>query len=525
MTRALILIRVSKTRDAGTSPETQREDCERYCELHGLEVAGIATDLDTSGSTDPLARTGSGPWLHTDRLGEWDVIVARKLNRVGRNARHISALMDYLIDHGKSLVCVNDPIDISTPIGRMIVNILATLAEMDLENIRDGNTRAYREAREEGRFKGGTWPAGYLVRKVEDGYRLFPDEDGLAPVMRDIVRRVIAGDRFTSIIKDLNDRGVPTPKDRQAILSGREPNGTRWAMAPFTAMLTSPTLLGLAVHRGGAKHGGTPEIVYGPDDLPIQRAEPLVAEDDYRTVQHILSERKQGRTGPKRSETNALLVRVIHCGACGRPMYRFKQPSGIRYRCPSPNLGDPCGNGSVLAAEFDELVTNMMLLFRNLEYRERRYRPGSDAGAQIAELSAKIERATEAILTLTPGTPSAKNLAERLNDMEIRRAALESEPREAPGYEFIGTGRTFGQQWESLDDTGRNDLLRTYEVRLTVSKDPKVRKAHSVRLELGQTIDFLRSIDPLTGRDEFLSIAETLARRGADVQVIYPTGD
>lgn len=520
MTRALILIRVSRTTDTGSSPSTQQEDCERYCELHGYEVVGVASDLDTSGSTDPLERTGAGPWLREERLPEWDVIVAWKLHRVGRSARHISALMNYLIDHGKSLVCVNDPIDLSTPIGKMIVYILATIAEMDLANISAGNARAYQDAREEGRFKGGTWPAGYLARKVEDGYRLFPDEDGLAPVMRSIVRRVLDGDRFTKIISDLNQRGVPTPTDRQKILSGREPVGTRWSMAPFTAMLTSPTLIGLAVHRGGGKHGGPPAIVYGPDDLPIQRAEPLITEDDFRSVQHVLSERKHKRT--RSSETNALLLQVIFCAVCDRPMYRFKQPSGIRYRCPSPNKGESCGNGSVLAAEFDQLVTGMMLMFRDLEYQEQRYRPGSNAGAEIAELSAKIDRVTEALMMLTPGVPSAASLAERLNDLEARRTELRALPREEPGYELVPTGRTFGEEWDSLDDAGRNDLLRRYGVRLVVRKDPKSRKARSVQLELGETIALLGSIDPRFDREVFERMASEVLDAGTG-ELIYPT--
>ncbi|GAA2542373.1 recombinase family protein [Pseudonocardia hydrocarbonoxydans] len=525
MTRALILIRVSRTTDTGSSPSTQREDCERYCEIHGLEVVGIAEDLDTSGSTNPLERTGAGPWLHEDRLPEWDVIVAWKLHRVGRSARHISALMNYLIDHGKSLVCVNDPIDLSTPIGKMIVYILATIAEMDLANISAGNARASEEARKEGRFKGGTWPAGYLARRVEDGYRLFPDEDGLAPVMRSIVRRVLAGDRFTSIIADLNERGVPTPTDRQKILSGREPVGTRWSMAPFTAMLTSPTLVGFAVHRGSGRHGGPPSIVYDTDDLPIQRAEPLISEADFRSLQHTISERKRGSTGTKRSETNALLVRVIFCGVCKRPMYRFKQPTAIRYRCPSPNKGDACGNGSVIAAEFDALVARTMLLFSEFEYMEQRYRPGSNAGAEMAELSAKIERVTEALLTVMPGVPSAASLADRLNELEARRAELAALPREEAGYELVPTGRTFGEEWENLTDAGRNDLLRRFEVRLEVWKDPKSRTAGTVRLELGQTVEFLRSIDPRFGRDDFVAMAETLGSRipdGASIEVVHP---
>jgi DNA invertase Pin-like site-specific DNA recombinase len=67
------------------------------------------------------------------------VVVAAKLDRIGRNAGHIHALMSYLQERGKSLACANDPIDIGSPMGRMIVYIMSTVAEMELETISGRN--------------------------------------------------------------------------------------------------------------------------------------------------------------------------------------------------------------------------------------------------------------------------------------------------------------------------------------------------------------------------------------------------
>lgn len=102
MTRALLLVRLSRMTDATTSPERQEADGRDYCQRQGMTVVGVASDTDVSGSIDPLDRPALGPWLR-DRLSEFDVIVASKLDRVGRNARHIHRLMDYLLDAGKAL--------------------------------------------------------------------------------------------------------------------------------------------------------------------------------------------------------------------------------------------------------------------------------------------------------------------------------------------------------------------------------------------------------------------------------------
>ena len=57
MTRALIVVRLSRVTDATTSPERQLETCRDLCDQRGYEVVGMAEDLDVSaGSTSPFDR-------------------------------------------------------------------------------------------------------------------------------------------------------------------------------------------------------------------------------------------------------------------------------------------------------------------------------------------------------------------------------------------------------------------------------------------------------------------------------------
>jgi hypothetical protein len=51
MTSALIEIRLSNETEESTSPERQREQDTRYCELRGWDIAHITEDLDVSGAT------------------------------------------------------------------------------------------------------------------------------------------------------------------------------------------------------------------------------------------------------------------------------------------------------------------------------------------------------------------------------------------------------------------------------------------------------------------------------------------
>src|SRR5690606_39474015 len=82
--RALIVVRLSRVTDATTSPERQLGTCQELCDARGYDVVGVAEDLDVSaGATSPFGRPQLGDWL-TNRLGEFDVIVFYRVDRIVR---------------------------------------------------------------------------------------------------------------------------------------------------------------------------------------------------------------------------------------------------------------------------------------------------------------------------------------------------------------------------------------------------------------------------------------------------------
>lgn len=546
--RALILVRVSRSTDTASSPETQRKDCEAYALAKGMTVVGVATDTDVSGSTDPFQRAGLGPWLR-DRLAEFDVIIAWKLSRVGRNVRHISSLMNVLLDNGKSLECVHDPIDIGSSIGRMVVNILATLAEIDLQNITLGNQRSYADAREEGRYKGGSWPAGYRAQRADKGWRLTPDDRPgmvpvdlddpdatcpvdvpLAPVLREVVSRTLAGERPAVIVRWLNEQGVPTPADRQAALTGRPVKGTRWTVQRLTEVLRSPTLCGYALHGGSEKHARERAVVVGDDGTPARRAAPLVDDVEFRRLQRILDSRQ---TGTKKGHRNALLVQVLFCASCGEPYYSLTQPSRRktgtvmtrRYRCKSVGTTEPCGNGSVEAEYVELIVVGLSVkMFGSLTYRERVYDPGTEGVlAELADVEERLAALAQAVPRFPAGSSALAGLLADVDALSARKAELEAVPIKEAGYTYRDTGETVSERWERLDDVGRNDLLREFGVRATVRKHRG--SSPAVNVEMEETVKFLRSVDPDLDEEWFTRFGENMAHAFPGVSEMWPPGD
>ncbi len=99
-----------------------------------------------------------------DNLRSGDVLVIWKLDRLGRSLNHLIGLVNSLIEKKIGLQSLNDPIDTTTPQGRLSFNLFASLAEFERDLIRERTNAGLSAARARGRMGGR--PKG-LPKKAE----------------------------------------------------------------------------------------------------------------------------------------------------------------------------------------------------------------------------------------------------------------------------------------------------------------------------------------------------------------------
>ncbi|KPA11144.1 Resolvase domain-containing protein [Candidatus Magnetomorum sp. HK-1] len=131
-------------------------------QVDALEKAGaekIYTEVITG------ARTES-PVLNEilRNIRKKDILIIWKLDRLGRSLKHLIELVNEFIDKGVDIKSINDPIDTTSPQGRLSFNIFASLAEFERDIIRERTQAGLSSARARGR-KGGR-PKG-LPKKAE----------------------------------------------------------------------------------------------------------------------------------------------------------------------------------------------------------------------------------------------------------------------------------------------------------------------------------------------------------------------
>lgn len=88
------------------------------------------------------------------QLRPHDVLTIWKLDRLGRSLRHLVELTQQLMENNIGLCSLNDPIDTTSPQGRLSFNLFAALAEFERDITRERTKAGLSAARARGRIGG-----------------------------------------------------------------------------------------------------------------------------------------------------------------------------------------------------------------------------------------------------------------------------------------------------------------------------------------------------------------------------------
>lgn len=148
--RAAIYARVS-TLDQ--QPENQLVELRRYVAARGWDAAIEYVDHGVSGSK--TARPALDRLVKDARRRKFDVLVCWKLDRLGRNLKHLITLLEDLQALGVAFVSLGEGIDATTPAGKLQMHILGAIAEFErgriVERVRAGLARAKAQGKRLGR--------------------------------------------------------------------------------------------------------------------------------------------------------------------------------------------------------------------------------------------------------------------------------------------------------------------------------------------------------------------------------------
>ena len=209
-TKAVGYIRVSSDRQAdhGISLEAQRTKLEAYAALYEITLVEIIVDAGVSAKT--LERPGVQRALGMLRKGEATALLVAKLDRLTRSVKNLGTLVeDYFSSDTITLLSVADAIDTRTAAGRLVLNVLGSVAQWERETISERTSEAMAYVKSQGHKTGGDLPYGYTL--AADGKTLVADpaEQGLLEAIREARARGLSQ---RGVVAELARKGFATRK-------------------------------------------------------------------------------------------------------------------------------------------------------------------------------------------------------------------------------------------------------------------------------------------------------------------------
>ena len=113
----------------------------------------IGEYLDVASGADPK-RPQLAAMLNAAKKGQVDRIIALRLDRLARSVINLAELVGDLDTWGVGLEIIDQPIDTTTPSGRLTYTILAGVAEFERELIRDRTRDGLARAKAQGKILG-----------------------------------------------------------------------------------------------------------------------------------------------------------------------------------------------------------------------------------------------------------------------------------------------------------------------------------------------------------------------------------
>src|SRR5215469_13670692 len=148
--RVALYARVS-TNNHGQDPELQLTELREYAHRRNWVITGEYVDT-VSGSKD--SRPQLNRLMAEAHQRKFDGIVVWKVDRFGRSLKHLVNALADLAAYGVAFVSLRDNLDLSTPSGRLMFQIIGAMSEFERALIQERICAGLHHARAKGKVQG-----------------------------------------------------------------------------------------------------------------------------------------------------------------------------------------------------------------------------------------------------------------------------------------------------------------------------------------------------------------------------------
>lgn len=429
---------------------------------------------DAGYSGKNMDRPGLSKLLADARLGKFNVVVCYKYDRLTRNTRDFLEILSVFEKQGIDFVSVTQPIDTTSPVGRLMRSILMEFAQFEREMISERTRDKLQAMMKKGKWTGGPAPLGYDLDRETKKVMVNEQEAKLVRDIFDVYRREKS---MNATAAWLNARGLRAKV--WTTREGRKKGGGRFFKTHLNHMLRNTIYVAKRRLKG--------ELY--PMEQPA-----IIDEKTFQDVQALLDENRVKRNSLNTDRHDFLFKGLVRCAACGGPMTpHFARKAGeatfLYYRCSAVNRSDrtACTVRSVRARALERFVLDQIRgLAQDAEMVQEIVRkaveeaeelPGlhhdrTQAAAALGKLEADLPGLMSSLAESQPNSPNRGLIMEQLDVLAVRRdelrrkltdlegRILEVEARQVDASLLHRNLGAFMEMLERLDPKQKKDLIR-----------------------------------------------------------------
>ena len=448
--RAGVYERVSRAHDKRARSIAQQNAAnQRDAKAEGWTVVRTFQDPNRSASRFATRdRPAYGQMLAAIEGGELDVIVLWESSRGGRELEAWAGFLNACRAHRVRIHVTSHRRTYDMSVGRD----WKTLAEDGVSSAYESELTSERTIRDAADSAANGRPHGlppYGYRRTYDpltGEMTGQEPDpATAPIVAEIITRVAGGEPIEAVTRDLNTRGIPSPR------------GGAWTHATVRWVCLNVTYVGKRKHNGGPLLDG---------DWPVITAEPGFEETFWAGVA-LLTAPARKVTRPGRARW--LLSLVAACAKCGGPIAARETRGTMRYVCRD--------QGCVYAplADVDRQITSLVIARLSAKDAYRKLAATDDAAVTAAR--AEAARLRGVLAGYKADAIAEKITRESFAEIEaglLARIATADQAATAASLpaalrDLLTPGADIAARWEALAVPARKDVLRALFERITIA--------------------------------------------------------
>lgn len=345
-----IYARQSIEKKDSVSIEAQIEKCKYFCDNDNYKIY-----KDSGYSGKNINRPQFTKLLEDIKAGHIKKVIAYRLDRISRSIADFSQLLIMFDEYNVKFVSATENFDTDTPMGRAMINIVMTFAQLERETIVERVTDNYYFRANNGYWAGGYAPYGYKIKHIigndNKKHSVLEIDEEQSKVVKRIFDMYINQDySMRKISQVLNLEKIPNQK-----------NNGNWTINTISAIIRRPIYtnatakiydyyknLGANITNdinffdgtytanlfGKAKKNAKVKCrrEFSEMYLSLIQCEPIISNEDWFRAQKISGIKK---LMPPRTNSSKIsfLCGLVKCGKCGSNLVTqgCKNRSGKQY--------------------------------------------------------------------------------------------------------------------------------------------------------------------------------------------------